>query len=230
MATEVLYFGDPMCSWCWGFAPVLTKIRETCEGKVPLRLIMGGLRVAQLQPMNEELKGVIRHHWEEVASHTGQPFDYGFFERESFVYNTEAPCRGVVAIRELFRDSEDHTSEEKGDSSSPAQAFQYYEVVQRAFYAENQDVTSPQVLATLAATLGLEEGRFLTHFGDQGIKRTTHADFVQAMEGGVSGFPTVVLKRDLGGGEENYRLLTMGYQPYEAIEADLEEWLAEVTA
>ena len=24
----MLYFADPMCSWCWGFNPVMARVRE----------------------------------------------------------------------------------------------------------------------------------------------------------------------------------------------------------
>ena len=43
MSKEILYFGDPMCSWCWGFAPVLKSIYEDFKADAPLSIVVGGL-------------------------------------------------------------------------------------------------------------------------------------------------------------------------------------------
>lgn len=30
---EVIYVGDPMCSWCYGIAPELDKLKSYCESE-----------------------------------------------------------------------------------------------------------------------------------------------------------------------------------------------------
>ena len=32
MASRLLYVMDPMCSWCWGFAPVVAALAEQADG------------------------------------------------------------------------------------------------------------------------------------------------------------------------------------------------------
>ena len=39
MDLEFVYVGDPMCSWCWGFAPVLDRMQKVYD--VPLRVVVG---------------------------------------------------------------------------------------------------------------------------------------------------------------------------------------------
>jgi putative protein-disulfide isomerase len=39
---ELVYVGHPMCSWCWGFAPVLERLIDAL--RVPIAVIVGGLR------------------------------------------------------------------------------------------------------------------------------------------------------------------------------------------
>ena len=41
---HLLYIADPMCSWCYGFAPVITEIAQRLAGLAPVRVVMGGLR------------------------------------------------------------------------------------------------------------------------------------------------------------------------------------------
>ena len=46
---RLIYVMDPMCSWCWGFAPVLQGLAEqAAEHGVPLVLRVGGLRREQV--------------------------------------------------------------------------------------------------------------------------------------------------------------------------------------
>ena len=45
MHARLLYVMDPMCSWCWGFAPVLESLAEQAAAAgVSLQLVLGGLR------------------------------------------------------------------------------------------------------------------------------------------------------------------------------------------
>ena len=41
---HLIYFSDPMCSWCYGFSPVIEEIRRAYGRALPVRLVMGGLR------------------------------------------------------------------------------------------------------------------------------------------------------------------------------------------
>jgi len=47
---QFVYFADPMCSWCYGFAPVIAALAERFEGRLGLQLVMGGLRAGQQLP------------------------------------------------------------------------------------------------------------------------------------------------------------------------------------
>ncbi|HEX9812969.1 MAG TPA: DsbA family protein, partial [Burkholderiales bacterium] len=123
------YFADPMCSWCWGFAPVLSAIMDTYEDRLQLALMMGGLRPGTTQPMPAPMRAEILHHWEEVRRRSGQPFRFDGALPVGFVYDTEPACRAVVAMLELDR----------------AAAFPYFKSIQSAFYAEGKDVTQPAV-------------------------------------------------------------------------------------
>ena len=46
-----IYFADPMCSWCWGFAPVIEQtLRRRYGEAIPVRLVLGGLRPGPPSP------------------------------------------------------------------------------------------------------------------------------------------------------------------------------------
>lgn len=203
---HLIYFADPMCSWCWGFSPVITDMEQTFE--LPVRMVMGGLRAGTTTPMNDSDKASMREHWERVHAMTGQPFDWRFFERDDFVYDTEPACRAVVALRRH------------------GQGLAALHRMQQAFYARNLDVTDSAQLARVAAESGLEGDRFLEAWHSDEVTEETRWDFSLTWSSGVRGFPTLAAGTDK---DETYNLITRGYQPRDAVFPIVERWLAGQT-
>ncbi|WP_230530735.1 DsbA family protein [Microvirga roseola] len=210
---HLIYVADPMCSWCWGFSPVIDDISQRFGDDLPIRLVLGGLRPGTTEPLNEKGKETIREHWIHVHEASGQPFDMRFFDREGFVYDTEPACRAVVIARR--------------EGIGPALAF--LKRVHHAFYAENRDVTDGAVLADLAgeAGLGLSGDAFLQALAAEETRQETWTDFAIAQRAGITGFPTLLAGR--GEGAE-YAIVTQGFQPGERIVPLLERWLEAIAA
>ena len=97
--TKLIYVADPMCSWCWGFSPVIAELARRYNTEAGMHVIAGGLRPGATQAMDAAHKTTVREHWQHVEERTGQPFDYTFFERDGFVYDTEPACRALVTVR-----------------------------------------------------------------------------------------------------------------------------------
>jgi putative protein-disulfide isomerase len=203
---RLVYFADPMCSWCYGFAPVITALAERFEDRLPLDVVMGGLRAGNAEPMRDKDKDYIRGHWTRVGEMTGQPFDMGFFDREGFVYDTEPACRAVVTARRLL----------------PRMALPFMVRIQQAFYAENRDMTSAREIAQVADEAGFDRAEFGAAFADSETRNETFRDFLTAQSLGVHGFPTLIA----GSEAKGYALLTNGYRPLDDLADPLERWLA----
>lgn len=205
MSEQLVYFADPMCSWCWGFSPVIEAARGRFGDRLPIRLIMGGLRPGTTEVMDEAAKGMIREHWEHVHEASGQPFDHAFFEREGFVYDTEPACRAVVAVGRL----------------SPERALDFLRRLHEAFYAGNRDITARETLCDLAAALGLDREGFARAFDDVETVSETRRHFATSQRAGVTGFPTLLAGSD----EEGYAAVTVGYRPWDSVEPLIDGWL-----
>ena len=204
-----IYFADPMCSWCWGFAPGIAGLKQRYEGVLDVRVVLGGLRPGTEKPMTEAAKADTRHHWEHVHEASGQPFDYAFFDREGFKYDTDPAARAVVLARR----------------ANPDLALVLLERIQRAFYAENRDVTDFEVLADLAQEFGLDRAAFLTGLSDEQVKFETWRDYGLSQRAGVTGFPTLVVGPQSDG---TFVPVTRGFQPPEVVTALVDSWLGAV--
>lgn len=208
---HLVYFADPMCSWCWGFSPVIDAISEQFGPSLPIRLVMGGLRPWTKEPMTAHDRGDVRNHWQHVLEASGQPFDFAFFDRDRFVYDTEPPSRAVVVLRR------------RGMATGLAALRR----IHHAFYAENRDVTDTDTLAGLAAELGVDPAEFRDEFGKEAALEETQGDFATAQSAGIRGFPTLIAGE---GNDGQYALVTHGFQPGARILPALEQWLGKEAA
>jgi putative protein-disulfide isomerase len=206
MEREIIIVVDPMCSWCWGFSPGVEAIDREYADTAPVTLVAGGLRPLTTNPMDDQMKAEIRHHWEDVNKASGQPFDFSFFDRNGFVYDTEPPCRAMVTVREI----------------KPEAAVPFLAETHKAFYAENRDITNGQILQELAADQGVDPDTFIKAFSSREMTYATSNDFYRAQAMGVQGFPTVILRRG-----ENMALLCAGFRPFEDLKPHLDDWIAE---
>lgn len=191
----LLYFGDPMCSWCYGFSPEFSKVTEALEDEVNVELVMGGLRPYNTQTMTD-LGDFLQHHWEEVGQRSGQPFKYDILKDASFVYDTEPACRAVTTIREL----------------KPEVEFEFFKAVQKAFYFENKNTDDLTTYTDLSAQFGFEKTAFAEMFESADMKAKVKKDFEKSAAMGVRGFPTVILKKG-----EKVILISNGYAEAEQV-------------
>src|SRR6185437_2496640 len=173
MATpHLIYFSDPMCSWCYGFSPVIEDIRRTFGRALPVRVVMGGLRPGTETPMTEEAKLEIADRWTHVHEATGLPFDGSGMSRPGFVYDTDPAARAVVVARR------------EGEELAGA----FLARTQRAFYDEGRDVTPAAVLGDLAEELRLDREPFLAAWTSDEAKQETWRDYAISQRAGVTGF------------------------------------------
>lgn len=204
MHARLLYVMDPMCSWCWGFAPVVEALAaQAAERGVPMELVLGGLRRDQVA-IDAAARVRYLGYWQAVNASTGQLFNFEAGLPEGMRYDTEAACRAVVTVRNL-------------DAQS---AWPMARRIQQAFYQEGADVTHAPTLVKLAEEVGIPRIEFAEAFDSEDQHRATVADFSWAQDLGIAGFPTLLAEN-----RGRLALLTNGYQPREALSPLLARWL-----
>ncbi|MEM9356763.1 MAG: DsbA family protein [Pseudomonadota bacterium] len=207
---HLLYFADPMCSWCYGFSPVIAALAEHFRDRLALRVVMGGLRAGNTQPMRDQDRDYIRGAWTNVGEASGQPFDFSFFDRETFIYDTEPACRAVVVTR----------------NTAPAKTLQMKSAISDAFYANNRDVTDVDVLCDIAGELGEDNEQFRQMMLNPEIRNETFRDFLFSQQSGVEGFPCLLV----GNEQDGYVLVTHGFRPLAGLPEAIETWLEQQTS
>lgn len=205
-STQLIYILDPMCSWCWGFNPVMQKVLKQAQAAgVKVTLRVGGLRTGEQALLDESKRAYILQHWRTVSETTGQPFDFEKALPSGFLYNTEPACRALVVARQL----------------DEARLFAFLDRLQQAFYQDALDITQPSVLRELAVQAGYDSDVFCDVFDAPETQTATQDEFAWVSNLAVRGFPTLLAQH-----QQQYALITNGYQSYTALEPLLSRWIS----
>ncbi|HZD23716.1 MAG TPA: DsbA family protein [Acidimicrobiia bacterium] len=195
MVSKLIYVGDPMCSWCWGFAPEI----ESLAHDYSVEVVVGGLRPGPMaQPLDDRTAGYLRHHWVEIAERTSQLFNTAFLDRrDDWVYDTEPAAIAVTQMRTM---DEAHTLD-------------YFTDIQMAFYGEGRDVTDYEVLTDLTSGYDIDRDAFADALSTDEAQKMAWNDFSRARNWGINGFPTLIGELD----DDRLALLARGWTPASTI-------------
>ena len=171
---ELIFVIDPMCSWCWGFHPVMEELRHTHSDTYKFTLVVGGLRTSGQMIWNEQSKIYLKQNWDAVAKRTGQLFSQELLKKPIFDYDTYPACKAIITVRELW-----------GEEAS----FHYLSAIQKAFYTEGIDITSPDILSSYITQ---EKEKFQAFYTSKRAEVLMQHDFSKARSMGANAFPSVV--------------------------------------
>jgi len=193
--TKLIYIGDPMCSWCYGIAPEITKVKDNYKDQLSYELIMGGLRPYNTQMM-VELKDFLAHHWEEVNERSGQEFSYDILNSNDITYDTEPPSRATVVVRKI----------------APEKEITFFKQVQIVFYLENKNMHLTESYQSILNDLDIDYDLFTKLFESAEMKNEVKLDFEKSQKMGIRSFPTLVLKH-----KDDLHLISNGYSTSDKI-------------
>jgi len=196
----LIYIGDPMCSWCYGFAPEIEKIEQHFD-ELNFEIVLGGLRPYGKKTMGE-MSEFLKKHWKEIEEETFQPFQYDILKLTDYVYDTEPASRAVETARQM----------------NPAVTLDFFKAVQTAFYHQNKSTHDVNTYLEIAKSFDLDTVEFEKLYYSKAIIDLTRANFERSAEMGVRGFPTLALQKG-----DQYYMITNGYQEAEGLIKKIEE-------
>lgn len=200
---DLLYVADAMCSWCWGFAPVVSALRRA-EPERRWHLVHGGLRAgAAARVMDRAMRATLQGHWRQVQSRTGQAFCWNLLNHGALRrYDTGPAASACVTVREM----------------DPGMELDYFLALQAVFYRDGRDISQRGHQIRVAADCGLDPQAFGARLGSAGTGRRVASDYRFARRLGVSGFPALLL---VPGGGAQARSVTLGWRPLAEVQARL---------
>ena len=196
MSTTFYYVMDPMCSWCYAFQAIITKLKGVLPQNVPFNYVMGGLAPDSNEPMSGQTQAYVQQAWYTIAERTGADFNFEFWEKCKPRRSTYPACRAVIA------------ASLQNETDGP----RMIGAIQRAYYTEARNPSDETTLIELAGEIGLDQARFVDTVNSSPVKRRLQDDFRFRDRLGVQGFPALIAYKD-----EKYYGISMGYSEPEVV-------------
>lgn len=178
MPKPILYYiHDPMCSWCWAYAPVLAQVFNALNAQLDIVKVLGGLAPDTDEPMPQALQSQIEGHWRRIEKEVGTIFNYDFWHSSDIIPKraTYMACRAVAAA--ALQGAEEAM----------------IEAIQEAYYLRAMNPSEEDTLLQLADELELDFDRFMQDLSSTEVEETLlqQVSFAQTLP--IQGFPSWVL-------------------------------------
>lgn len=203
----LIYVYDPLCGWCYGFYPVIGKIKKRFEESLSIKVIPGGLAVGEnAEPIGEGY-GYIKDAGKQVEEVTGAEFGTNFkllAEEGSYLYDSLPPSIAQITINKV----------------APEFALEFSGRVQNAFFRDGKNLNNLETYLELIKPFPVDDKKFKELYESDEMRNQTLEQFDWCKKAGATGFPALLLLigDDLG-------LMSKGYKPYDTIESHLHHLL-----
>ncbi|TPE44456.1 DsbA family protein [Pontibacter mangrovi] len=194
---SLLYVTNPMCAWCYGFTPVVRRLKALWQGQLDVQVLFGDLQAHETAPLEHRQKEQLALSWHRVQERTCLPFEYRFFIQRSYVFNTEPACRAMLCVR-LLR---------------PVLTLEVLRAMHSAFFVDNIDLKDTKELVRLVGLFGIPENLFLTLFESEEIVQQLEDEFAYVHRLGATTFPSMYLLTP-----EGPQRLSAGYVSLQELE------------
>lgn len=173
------YVHDPLCGWCYAAAPMVDAVREA---GIPLSLHGGGLW-ADPTKLSADKAAYIRKSDARIASLSGQRFGTAYTDvllgDPTTVFWSLPTIAAVQAAERVEAGS----------------GLRMLHAIQTAHYVDGRKVVDPEILADVAAGIGLDAHAFEQSFdlAGAGSHIASTRAFMERL--GTGSFPSFVLER-----------------------------------
>jgi putative protein-disulfide isomerase len=189
------YVHDPMCSWCYAFAPVWTQIQQQLPASIRVQYVLGGLAPDSDQTMPPETRAYIQEQWRKIMQAVpGTVFNFAFWEQCEPRRSTYPACRAVLLARQQGSEYE----------------IAMIRAIQDTYYLQANNPSDDDTLCALAQQIGLEADAFASALNADTTRRDLLAEISYARSIGGSSFPSLFLQQNA----------TIQSIPHDYIDAD----------
>ena len=192
--TTLYYVLDPMCSWCYGFAPTWKTVLENLNDNIKVVYVHGGLApnsdVDMSQEMQEKLQGI----WKQIEEQLGSKFNHDFWTNCKPRRSTYLACQACIAARVQGKE------------------YEMIQAIQELYYLKASNPSNRDTLELAAYNIGLNVDKFSADLESDETVSIFQEDLTRRRKLNVNSFPSLVFKY-----KNNYFPLQVQYNNPEAI-------------
>lgn len=206
----LIYVFDPLCGWCYGFSPVISKIAATYKDVLSIETVCGGMITDdQIGPIKQKAP-FLKKATALVTQHTGAEFSRYFIDTvmldSSRIMTSVQPSIAIIICKEM----------------KPESLLSFIEELHKYIYIKGIDMAKDESYLELAKQFLIPEKEFLLKMKNKKYKEAAIKEFKRAEQLGIQSFPALLLSKD-----GKYTIIANGYKSFQDIDLSLQLHMKE---
>lgn len=201
---KIFYVQDALCGWCYGMSPVIARLYG--EQQYTFEVLSGGMirgsNVRPISGMADYIRQVAPRLEEMTGVEMTEAYHREILDKGTYLSNSEPPAVAMAILKEQF----------------PEQQVPLAAAIQKLHFVAGKDLNEVETYLPVVREFGADEADFKKKFTQKAYLEKARQEFELVEKWGVSGFPAVICQA----GEKLY-LVARGYQPYEQLNATLQQ-------
>lgn len=181
MMDTLYYVHDPMCSWCYAYAPLWKTLESQLPEQLQVQYVLGGLAADSDEPMPLEMQQKLQNVWRHIENQVPNTrFNDQFWQQCEPRRSTWRSCRAALLAREQGLEAQMITT------------------IQQAYYQHAKNPSNRDTLIDCAKNIGIATEAFANALDSDETKQRLVAELNFAQSIGGNSFPSLILhnKRD----------------------------------
>ncbi len=208
MKAKLIYLYDALCGWCYGFSPVITRVREEYAAELDMEIFSGGMVLGENAGIiTPEKAAYILDAIPRVEEYTGIQFGETHKQQLQSGSLYQSSLKPAIALS-VFK------------KYQAQDAIPFAAAMQKAFFLNGESLESDATYRGLLEQFpSINSDTFLQEMTTDDARYAAQQDFDYAAELGVTGFPAL-----LGFKDDHYYWLSRGFQPYPQLKTVIERF------
>ncbi len=201
----VYYIYDVLCSWCYGFSPVMHQFHEAHKDDFEFRVMSGGMVLGEQEGPIGDLPQSIKDGFKRVTELTGREFGddfYAMLEEGSAQLSSLPGALAMAAFR----------------TYQPDNTIAFAKRMQEAIYQEGLAPNEAKTYGHCAEDFGMNSTDFMKLMVDKERLELVKTEFQVVKSWGIQGFPSVVYQE-----KDKAYFLARGYTDSAQLEEQLQK-------
>lgn len=192
--STLYYVLDPMCAWCYAFAPTWEKVLENLSNDIKVVYVHGGLAPHNQAPMPKDMQQTLQGIWRQIENNVGTTFNFDFWTKCRPRRSTYLACQACVAARVQNKE------------------YEMIQAIQEFYYQKAKNPSDRNTLETAGETIGLDMEKFSSDLESKEIIALFEEDLNKRRKLKMNSFPSLIFKY-----KNNYFPIKITYNKPEAI-------------
>ncbi|MDA3614481.1 DsbA family protein [Polluticaenibacter yanchengensis] len=210
----IYYCYDAYCGWCYGFSPVIKKLKEKYNDKFFFEVLSGGMIPKESVKPVSAIAGYISTAYKTVEESTGIKFGEDFLwhifnpDLSDWFPCSEKPAVALCIFKELHPDKQ----------------VEFASDLQYALNYEGRDLCDNEAYRHLLEKYEINADDFYSKLESQVYIDAAKYEFQLCKQLQVTGYPQVLLQVE----DTKFYLVSKGYSDFDTVEKTLESILASL--